>query len=849
MRGNERRWRPSRRDDRRVRRPGRSVVVAALLLVAAVATAAAPAASAAPPAPPASPAPAAPVPEAPPPDARHDRPDLDPGAPPPVPPITGADASVDGPRATLGAEASSATFGRAPAAWRDAPDPSVLLVAGRYVAYTTNANGLNIQVLTSLDLVHWTVAGEGLPARGAWASNAPGMVWAPDVLETGRTFVLYYTAPDRASGRQCIGTAVSASPLGPFVDPSPQPLVCEAAQGGSIDPSVFEHDGVRYLQWKTDGNAIDQPSRLWSQRLAVGGRSVEGPRSQLLVSGAAWEQGIIEGPSMVADGGRYLLLYSGGRWWEGDYGIGYATCNSPLGPCTKRTTTEPWARNSAWSLGSGGADVVRDPLGNLWMAYHGWTGAVGYDRGGSRSLFIERLTVDGGVPTARNDLQRGGPFDPFGDLDAIRSPAPGRVVVSGWAIDLDHGASGPSVPVGVHVYLDGRFVAAVATGTARSDTAAAFPGHDAAGFVASVAVAPGRRTLCAYAINVGMGSTNQNLGCATFDAVAPRYGPVATTNADGRLEVFAMDALGGLVHAWQVTAGGAWSEWESLGLVASAAPVVARNGDGRLEIVAVDAGGWLVHRWQVIGQGWSPWRSFGIAATGTAAVGTNVDGRLELFARRPDGRLVHGWQSPPHGWSAFVDSGASASSSPELHASADGRLEVFVTSGDGGLLHSWQTRRNGSFSPWRYTGTFAQGMPDVERSVDGRLELFAVDRRGEVVHSWQVVANGAWSGWAPLGFRALERVVATRNADGRLEAFGIAPNLGLFHAWQDPRSVTGWSGWHPMGLPVYTQPSAALNADGRMALVALDASGRLLQASQVPGVGWSGWRPITPGSP
>ena len=43
---------------------------------------------------------------------------------------------------------------------------------------------------------------------------------------------------------------------------------------------------------------------------------------------------------------RFTLLYSGGDWTAGldglPYSIGYASCASALGPCTKRTTHKPW---------------------------------------------------------------------------------------------------------------------------------------------------------------------------------------------------------------------------------------------------------------------------------------------------------------------------------------------------------------------------------------------------------------------------------------------------------------------------------------------------------------------------
>ena len=427
---------------------------------------------------------------------------------------------------------------------------------------------------------------------------------------------------------------------------------------------------------------------------------------------------------------------------------------------------------------------------------------------------------------------------PVGAFDSVASWAPNQVVIAGWAADPD-----TTGPIDVHVYVDGAF-----RSVTRADrTRPGVPPN--VGFsVAIDGLWTGPHAVCFYGINVGLGSSNDQIGCATFTVVAP-FAPATAVNGDGRLEVFASDAFGGLVHAWQLTPGGVWSAWQSTGRAARATPVVARNGDGRLEIFVVDNAGVLVHQWQLTGQGWSTWQSMGVPAAGTPAVGTNVDGRLELFVTRSDGRLLHAWQVPLAGWSGFVDSGVSASASPEMSASADGRLEVFVTSGDGGLLHSWQTARNGSFSAWRYTGTFARGMVDAERSPDGRLELFATTPQNQVVHSWQVVTNGAWSDWAPMGLTSAGAPVAGKNADNRLEVFATDPSGVLGHAWQIPGSRTGWSWWDPMGLAVAQRPAIAVNRDARMALFAITGGGHLVQANQTPGVGlgWSPWRTVTPG--
>ncbi len=45
---------------------------------------------------------------------------------------------------------------------------------------------------------------------------------------------------------------------------------------------------------------------------------------------------------MVLSGEKYFLFYSGNVYTSPGYGIGYAVCDTPLGPCTNSSTTAAW---------------------------------------------------------------------------------------------------------------------------------------------------------------------------------------------------------------------------------------------------------------------------------------------------------------------------------------------------------------------------------------------------------------------------------------------------------------------------------------------------------------------------
>jgi beta-xylosidase len=284
---------------------------------------------------------------------------------------------------------------RSPADGRDAPDPFLLQDGDRWVLYSTQVGLANVPVATTPDLATWSTPIDALPELPAWAEW--GHTWAPGVLQRPSGFVLYFAARSRTTGRQCIGAATSTSATGPFTSTSPEPLVCQPELGGSIDPHPFgDTDGTAYLLWKADGNAIGRASALFSQRLRPDGLALQRQATPLLHYDAAWEAPLVENPALVRVDGRYALLYSGG-WWETDgYATGYATCDSPLGPCAKVTTERPLHSSDSGVAGPGGACVITGPAGDMWLAYHAWTpDAIGYRAGGARSLHFTALRRDG----------------------------------------------------------------------------------------------------------------------------------------------------------------------------------------------------------------------------------------------------------------------------------------------------------------------------------------------------------------------------------------------------------------------------------------------------------------------
>ncbi len=140
---------------------------------------------------------------------------------------------------------------------------------------------------------------------------------------------------------------------------------------------------------------------------------------------------------------------------------------------------------------------------------------------GGVTINIDNNYVEGATAGAASSSD-----DPRGSFDAVGSPAPGQVQVSGWAFD----PNAPKSPVSIAAYLGGKVDEGGASAyelgpiasQERSDLLALFPRAGAAhGFEASFPViGSGRQRLCVYALDIGPGA-DKLLGCRTVGVPVP----------------------------------------------------------------------------------------------------------------------------------------------------------------------------------------------------------------------------------------------------------------------------------------------------------------------------------------
>jgi len=315
---------------------------------------------------------------------------------------------------TAGAPAASNDPAFVPVFKENFPDPFVLLQGGRFIAYSTN-DGPNVPVAMSSDLAHWTFVTDpatgrkrdALPRLGSWAK--PGFTWAPEVLQLGDRYLLYYTASDVKKNAQCVGVAVASDPLGPFVDDRPEPIVCQTELGGSIDADAFKDaDGKLYLYFKSDGNRVGKHTAIWGQQLAPDGLSVMGQPVELIHDDQAWEQKLVEAPTMVRSPIGHELFFSAAYFGWNDnqdrspYGMGYASCAGPLGPC-KKSSDNPILHSfydrEAGCLSGPGHQSIFAVGQHSFMSFHAWSANSGCHKvDDKRYLYIAPIFWKDGKP-------------------------------------------------------------------------------------------------------------------------------------------------------------------------------------------------------------------------------------------------------------------------------------------------------------------------------------------------------------------------------------------------------------------------------------------------------------------
>ena len=588
-------------------------------------------------------------------------------------------------------------------------DPHVMRVGSDYYAYATGTGGSYLPVMHSRDQQTWIAreayrsgpaSNDGLLAPARWAyhgfkdTHMTTWVTAPGVAQFGNTFNAYYglwhnTNPDR----HCISVATSSSPKGPFTDNTTAPLVCDGRSPGSFDPSPFVDPatGAKYLLWTSEGpgTGINPPLKLWARQLNDTGlawAAGSSPREVLRETGG-WEFPVVENPSMVRHNGRLYLFYSGNNWWTDKYAVGYAVCDSPLGPCHKRGQI---MTSNGLRQGPGGASAFTEADGRLKLAYHYWTAPyVGYptdpncDGGGKCTSQGQRRMAIAEVSDLGDGRLRIGGSPPS---------ASSATAGTSWV-----GARAGNGSVSVRsVGADGRTVETIPLG---------------GGAIGAPAVAAGPNGALAVAIR-GLDNavwvrqrTSASAGWSGWTSIGGTVTaqPAMASWGAGRLDVVARGADGAM---WQrAQSGGTWLSWASLGggFAPGTGPALSSPGSQSLMLAAVGLDRQVWARTHTP-SGWTGWQRVGGSVIGDVAVSSPQPGRSLIVGRGLEDQayvnLVDMTASGvrPYGW---APQGGVLSASPAIaSAPGSGRTDLFVLGLDGRIWRKTQTSMTSGWSGW-----------------------------------------------------------------------------------------------------------------------------------------------------
>lgn len=187
----------------------------------------------------------------------------------------------------------------------DYSDPDVIRVGDTYYLTASSFNYVpGLPILTSKDLVNWTLENYALPSIPDERYNTPRHaqgVWAPAMRYHAGIFYIYYGMPDEG-----IFMVKAADPLGVWDAP-----VCVLPGKGLIDPCPFwDDDGSAWVVHAYARSRIGFKSFLGIFPITADGCRATGD-DHLLFNGMA-TQPTIEGPKVYKREGYYYIFAPAG---------------------------------------------------------------------------------------------------------------------------------------------------------------------------------------------------------------------------------------------------------------------------------------------------------------------------------------------------------------------------------------------------------------------------------------------------------------------------------------------------------------------------------------------------------
>lgn len=290
-------------------------------------------------------------------------------------------------------------------------DPYIIEHEGKYYIYTTGDDGLYGYSCDTL-LGDWKFEGQIFTLEGR------EHFWAPSVIYLDGKFYMYFSfeyyddTPDRGGHHQAMHVAVSDNPMGPFT------LGGQIAHPFSIDSHIVKTDAGLFLFYSPntfEGERIGthivvqkmkDPYTLEGEPTVVLLASIDEEifKRNRYKEGQHWHT--LEGAFWFREGEWQYLMYSGGRYEDETYFVGYAAAKTTEQDLRKvkfqkmpdENTYAPLLRSNDWEEGTGHNSVIKVD-GQYYCVYHARnTEADGLD-GDRRNARIAKMHVADGKIT------------------------------------------------------------------------------------------------------------------------------------------------------------------------------------------------------------------------------------------------------------------------------------------------------------------------------------------------------------------------------------------------------------------------------------------------------------------
>lgn len=237
----------------------------------------------------------------------------------------------------------------------------------------------------------------------AWAPGTADGIYAPEIIEEGGTFYLFYSICNTSTGADGhIGYATASAITGPYTDHGS--AVLSPGAGGAWDslrvcePSVFVRDGTWHMAYMGDKATFGLNEQVGiATASSAAGPWTKAAGNPLVAYGTAgeWDDELIADPFLWWENGYWWMWYSGGGNGDGSgtrpWSMGLAYASDPEGAWTKHPDNPvltnggagTWEEKAAWR-----GSVFRDTDGSYHVVYGGLNAALSAAKGGNATLTV-----------------------------------------------------------------------------------------------------------------------------------------------------------------------------------------------------------------------------------------------------------------------------------------------------------------------------------------------------------------------------------------------------------------------------------------------------------------------------